>query len=82
VPLALVLFVGDLFHPIHDLSVLLFLNCDVGHGRGWSGTVPVLLGGREPDHVAGADLLDWSAFALSPAASGGDNESLSERMGA
>jgi hypothetical protein len=44
--------------------------------------VPVLFGGREPDHVTGADLLDWSAFALHPAASGGDNESLSERMAA
>jgi len=32
---ALVLFVADLFHPVDDLSVELFLNGDVSHGRCW-----------------------------------------------
>jgi hypothetical protein len=36
-PSALVLFAGDVFHPVNDLSILLFLNCDVGHGRAWRG---------------------------------------------
>ena len=31
------------------------------------GAVPVLLAGREPDHVAGPDLLDRAAPALRPA---------------
>jgi hypothetical protein len=42
--------------------------------------MPVLLAGREPDHVARPDLLDGSAFALDPAAAGSDDESLTERM--
>jgi len=32
---ALVLFVADLFHPVDNLSVELFLNGDVSHGRCW-----------------------------------------------
>ena len=30
----LVLFVADLFHPVHRLAVKLFLNGDMGHRRG------------------------------------------------
>ncbi len=44
------------------------------------GAVPVLLARREPDHVAGADFLDRAAFALHPAAAGGDDQDLAERM--
>ena len=62
-----VLRVADLLHPIDDLVVELFLDGDVGHGRGWRGAVPVLLAGREPDDVARADFLHRSAFALHPA---------------
>ena len=36
--------------------------------------------GREPDHVAGPDLLDRAALALRPAAAGGDDQRLPERM--
>src|SRR6267143_894659 len=42
--------------------------------------MPVLLAGREPDHITGPDLLDRSAFALNPAAAGRDDESLTEWM--
>src|ERR1700756_5316817 len=42
--------------------------------------MPVLLAGREPDHITGPDLLDRSAFALSPAAARRDDEGLTERM--
>ena len=45
------------------------------------GAVPVLLAGREPDDVAGADLLDRPALALHPAAAGGDDQRLAERVG-
>src|SRR5207253_8427711 len=41
----------------------------------------VLLTGREPDHIPGPNLLDRSAFTLSPAASSRDNEGLTEGMG-
>ena len=43
--------------------------------------MPVLLAGREPDDVAGADLLDRAAPALRPAAAGGDDQRLAERVG-
>ena len=42
----LILFVADLFHPVDGLAVELFLNGDMGHGRGWRGAMPVLLTGR------------------------------------
>ena len=70
-----------MFHPIHYLAVQRFLKRDVGHGRGRRGTVPVLLVRREQDDVAWPDFLDWAAVALHPAAAGGDNQRLTQRMG-
>jgi hypothetical protein len=75
-----VLFVTDLFHPIHNFSVELFLNGDVGHGRGRRGPMPVLFAGREPHHITGMNLLDRSAITLSPTTAGRDDERLAERM--
>src|SRR6266478_7357075 len=74
------LLVGNLLHPFDHLPILLFLNSDVCHGSGLRGAMPVLLTGREPDHVSGPDLLDRSTFALSPAAARRDDQSLAERM--
>ena len=77
-----VLLVCDLFHPIDNLAVELpLLDGDVRHGRGCRGAMPVLLVRREPDHIAGMNLLHRSAFALSPATAGGDDEGLTERVG-
>src|SRR5918996_2433043 len=53
--LALVLFITDLFHPIDDLAVDMFLDGDMGHGRRRRRAVPVLDGRRNPDDVARAD---------------------------
>ena len=44
------------------------------------GSVPVLLAGRKPDHVARPDLLDRPAPALRPAAARRDEQGLAERM--
>jgi hypothetical protein len=76
----MVLFVADLFHPVDNFTVELFLNGDVRHGSGGRGPMPVLLAGREPDHVARPDFLHRSAPALGPAAASRDDESLTERM--
>jgi hypothetical protein len=78
---AAVLFVADLFHPVDDLAVELFLNGNMRHGRGRRGTMPMLLAWREPDHIAGMDLLNGTALALHPPATGRDNQGLAERMG-
>ena len=64
----LVLLVADLFHPVDNLAVEFFLNGDVGHGRGGRGPMPVLLAGREPDHVTRTDFLNRAAPSLRPAA--------------
>src|SRR5262249_31617516 len=42
--------------------------------------MPVLLAGREPHDITGVDLFDWAAFVLGPAAAGGHDEDLAERM--
>src|SRR5580698_378080 len=76
----MVFFVADLFHPVDNFTVELFLNGDVCHGSGGRGPMPVLLARREPDHVTWPDFLHRSAFALCPAAASRDNESLTERM--
>jgi len=75
-----ILLFTDLFQPVDHLAVLLFLYGDMRHGRGRRGTMPVLLAGREPDHVTGTDLLDRSSFPLSPPAAGHDDERLTEWM--
>jgi hypothetical protein len=79
-PIRRVLFVADLFHPVDDLAVELFLGGDMRHGGGRRGAMPVLLARRKPDHVAGPDFLDRAALALRPAATGGDNQGLAQRM--
>jgi hypothetical protein len=75
-----VLFVADLFHPVDNLAIELFLNGDVRHGGGQRSAMPVLLAGREPDHIAGPDFLNRTSPALCPAATGGDDQGLAERM--
>ena len=69
------------FEPVDNFSIEFFLNGDVGHGRGESGSVPVFFAGRKPDHIAGTDFLYLRAFALSPTAAGGDDQRLAEGVG-
>lgn len=45
-----------------------------------AGAVPVFFPRRDPHHVAGPDNLDRSAFALNPAAAGGDDQRLAQRV--
>ena len=63
------------------LPVELFLNGDVGHGGGWRSAMPMLLARRKPDHVARTDFFNRSSPALRPAATGGDDEGLTQRVG-
>src|ERR1022692_5301941 len=76
-----VLLVADLFHPVGRLAVNLLHDSDMGHGRGWRGAMPMLLTGREPDHIARPDFLDRAAPTLRPAATGRHDEGLAERVG-
>jgi hypothetical protein len=45
------------------------------HGCGRRGPRPVILAGREPDHITGLDFLGSVRFALDPDAARRDNES-------
>src|SRR5208282_5661981 len=73
---SVVLFVGDLFHPVDHLTVELFLDGDVRHGCGRRSPMPVLLAGREPDHITRPNFFDRASPALCPAAASGDDQSL------
>ena len=55
---------------------------EVNHEPVEGGAVPVLLVGFEEHSVAGADLLDWTAFALMAPGAFGDEDCLSEGVGA
>src|SRR5436190_10956675 len=75
-----VFFVCDFFQPLDGLAVELLHYCDVRHGRGWRGAVPMLLTWRTPDHVARPNLLDRSAPTLYETASGRHNQDLTQWM--
>ena len=75
-----VLLFTDVFHPVDNFTVELFLNGDVSHGRGCRGTMPMLLARREPDHITRPNFLDGSSPALCAAAAGRDDEGLTERV--
>jgi hypothetical protein len=61
-----VLFVADLFHPVHDLAVQRLLNRYVRHRCGWRGTVPVLLAGWKAHHITGAGFLRLARPRVAP----------------
>src|SRR3954454_10797582 len=77
---AAILVIRNMLHPINGLAVELFLDGDVAHGRRRRSAVPVLLTWREPDDIAGPDLLDGTAFTLHPAETGHDEQGLAKRM--
>src|SRR2546430_6264906 len=77
----LVLFVADLLHPVDDLAVEVFLDCDVSHGGGRRRAMPVLLARRAPDDVARSNHSDWTTPALHEPAAGRDDQGLTPRMG-
>lgn len=60
----LVLFVADLLHPVDRLAIELFLNGDMGYGRGLHGTMPMLFTRRDPNHVTRMNFLDRAIPAL------------------
>src|SRR5437879_1642532 len=79
--LAHVLFVADLFHPLNRFALELFLNGDMGHRRGWSGAVPMLLARGNPDDVTRPNLLDRASPALCAATASRHDQSLPQRVG-
>src|ERR1700746_3456578 len=76
-----ILRVGDVLEPRHGLAVEHFLHGDVHHAGVGAGAVPVLLAGRNPHGVAGADFAHRAALGLHPPDAEDDVQGLAERMG-
>src|SRR5215831_17878634 len=76
----LILFVADMLHPICRVAVEPLLDCNVGHGRGRRGAVPVLFTGRDPYHVAWPNLLDRPAPTLHASAARRHDQRLAKWM--
>src|SRR5205085_11129249 len=76
-----ILLVANLLHPVHRLTIQLFLNSNVRHRRGRAGAMPMLFGRRNPDHIPRPNLLNRPARPLRAATSGGDDQGLTERFG-
>ena len=74
------MFVADLFHPVNDLPVEVFLNGNVRHGRGGRGAVPMLFPWRKPYDIAGTDFFNRAALALRTASPGRDYQGLPQWM--
>jgi len=72
--------VADFFQPVDVLAVERFLNGDVSHGCCGGGAMPMLLAGREPDHISWAYFFDRPALTLDPAQSRRDDQCLAERV--
>jgi hypothetical protein len=70
------LFVANFFQNVAERVVELLDDGDMAHGRGGRGAVPVLLIRWYPNHVTRPDFPNRAAFALNPAAAGGDNQGL------
>src|SRR4051812_8295252 len=80
-PVARVLLVGDVLAPgDRAAGLVVLLHGDVDHEAVRRGPVPVVLTGIEEDAVAGADLLDRAAFALTAADAFGDEDRLAVGM--
>lgn len=59
-----ILFITDLFQPLHHLAIKCFLNGDVGHRRRRRGPVPMLFTRLEPDDIPRSNLFDGTIPTL------------------
>src|SRR5690349_7252525 len=71
---------ADVLHPVDHFAIEGLRDGDVRHACGCRGAVPMLLGRREPDYVAGPDVFDGAALSLYPAATGRNDQCLAERV--
>ena len=59
----------------------MLLYGEVGHAGRWSRTVPMLLSGRYPHHVARTDLLEGAASLLHATNTSGHDQRLASGVG-
>ena len=78
---SLVMLVVDVLHPVHVLPTDHVGDCNMAHGVGRRGAVPVLHTRRRPDDITRLDLPLLSAFFLNPARPGSDYEEPGRRGG-
>src|SRR5687767_2943579 len=77
---SVVLLRGDVFQPVHRLTIELFLDRDVRHRRSRRCPMPMLLPWCNPHDVARPNLLDGPTPALRATKAGGDDQRLAERV--
>src|SRR5262245_22409921 len=72
---------SHLLHPVGGLAVQPFCDGDMCHRGCRSRAVPVLLAGREPDHISRLDDFDRTSLPLHPAGAERDDQDLTEGVG-
>jgi hypothetical protein len=77
---AVVLLVGDLFHPFHVFPVDGSRNGNMRHGGGGGGAMPMFDLWRAPDHVARFDVFYRASPYLCPANASGHDQVLPGRV--
>src|SRR6476620_4191184 len=78
--LAIELCVGDFLHPVHRLAIERLGDGDMGHGSCCRRAMPMLLTRRNPDDIAGPDILLGATLHLHPARAGRHYQGLTQRM--
>jgi hypothetical protein len=70
-----------LLHPIYGFVTKHLGHGHMGHGRIWSGAMPVFHTRRNPDDVANLDHFDRTSPLLNPTLAFRNDQCLTERMG-
>src|SRR5882757_4455030 len=75
-----ILFIADIFHPVHIPAVNEFLNGDMAHSVGRGGAVPMLHTRRRPDHITRPYLPLVAIPFLHPTYARHDDQNLPDGM--
>ena len=76
-----VLFFRYFFQPLNVVPILFFCHENMSHANAGRGSVPVFDVWREPDRIAGKDLLNRPTLHLNSADPSRNDQSLPQRMG-
>jgi hypothetical protein len=71
--------VGHFLQPVDRLAIERLGDGDVRHPGGRRCAVPMFLARRNPDDIAGSDVLLGAALRLHPAQAGSDDQGLAQR---
>src|SRR5436305_5496358 len=75
-----ILLVGNVLHPLNHFAVQRLLNGDMRHHGRRRRAVPMFFARRKPNYVACTNLFNFTALALRPPGTCGDDQRLTEGM--